>query len=68
MSDEDPVYEEAKAHIIKIQRASISNIQRTFYVGYNRAARIMERLESEKVVSEFKYDGTREVIVKPDNA
>jgi protein-arginine kinase activator protein McsA len=68
MEEKDKLHEDAKAHIIRIQRASISNIQRKFMIGYNRAAWIMEHLENEGVVSEFKYDGTRTVLVKPNNS
>ena len=62
----DDLYEEARARVIESRRASISHIQRYLKIGYNRAARIMEYLEIEGVVSEFKNDGTREVLVMPD--
>ena len=65
MVEKDEFYEDAKAHVIETRRVSISNIQRKFMLGYNRAARIIEHLENEGVVSEFKHDGSRDVLMMP---
>lgn len=59
----DDLYKDAKARVIETRRASISHIQRHLKIGYNRSARIMEDLEKEGVVSNFKSNGTREVLV-----
>ena len=64
----DDLYEEAKARVIDTRRASISHIQRHLKIGYNRAALIMEHLQIEGVVSDFKNDGSREVIALPDKS
>jgi len=63
MSDE--LHEEAKIHVIETQRASISSLQRKFKIGYNRACRIMEDLEKERVVSAIDMHGARRVVAKP---
>ena len=64
----DDLYEEAKARVIDTRRASISHIQRHLKIGYNRAARIMDHLEIEGVVSGFKSPGRREVIALPNKS
>lgn len=59
----DFLYDEAAEFVIETQRASISSIQRKFRIGYNRAARIVEQLELNDVVSEPGHNGAREVLV-----
>ena len=59
----DSLYSEAAEFVIETQRASISSIQRKFRIGYNRAARIVEQLELNDVVSEPSNNGAREVLV-----
>lgn len=54
-------YKKAVDIVVKNQRASVSFIQRQLVIGYNQAARIMETMEIEGVVSKFKADGTRDV-------
>jgi hypothetical protein len=62
MGDEDPLYEEAKAIVLKTQRASISGIQRQLRIGYNRAARLLESMESAGLISAMQSDGARKVL------
>jgi S-DNA-T family DNA segregation ATPase FtsK/SpoIIIE len=62
---DDPLYAEAKATVIERQRASIATVQRVLKIGYNRAARLIEAMEKEGVVSPPAYNGDRKVLVKP---
>jgi len=59
----DELYDEAVAIIAREGRASTSFIQRHLQIGYNRAARIIERMEAEGVVSKADRVGRREVLV-----
>lgn len=47
---DDPMYEEVKEYVIETGRASTSNLQRRFGLGYNRAARMIDNLEKEGIV------------------
>lgn len=58
----DPLVREAIAYVRESGRASISVIQRKFKIGYNRAARLIETLEEEGVVTPINSNGSREVI------
>lgn len=58
----DPLIAEATVHVRVHGRVSISNIQRTFKLGYNRAARIVETLEAAGVVSAPSMSGVRTVL------
>jgi len=60
--EQDPIYGEAKAFVIESRRGSTSSIQRQFKIGYNRAARIIEQLENEGVVSAPNGNGARDVL------
>lgn len=60
--DEDPFYPEAVALVRAKKRASISLVQREFQIGYNRAARLFERMQAEGVVSAEDAEGNRTVI------
>ena len=59
------MYEEAKELVINRQRATISLIQKELKVGYNRAARLIERMEAENVVGPHKDKGPRDVLIHP---
>ena len=59
----DELYDEAVALIAREGKASTSFIQRHLQIGYNRAARIIEQMESEGVVSEANRVGRREVLI-----
>lgn len=52
VSEHDALYDEAEKFVIKSRKASISNIQRQFKIGYNRAATIIEAMEQKGIVSE----------------
>ncbi len=60
----DPLYDEVVALIIDSGRVSISSIQRRFKIGFNRAARLVEDMESAGVVSRPGSNGGREVLVR----
>ena len=61
--DSDPLYDEAVRIVIESQRASISSVQRRLKVGYNRAARLVETMESVGIVSPPEHNGERSVLV-----
>jgi S-DNA-T family DNA segregation ATPase FtsK/SpoIIIE len=60
--EDDPLYDEAVSFVTESRRASISAVQRKFRIGYNRAARIIEAMESAGVISEMQSNGSREVL------
>ena len=62
-SDVDELYDEAVAIVAREGRASTSFIQRCLQIGYNRAARIIEEMEKQGVVSKANATGKREVLV-----
>ena len=59
----DELYDQAVALVARERKASTSFIQRHLQIGYNRAARIIERMESEGVVGKANHVGKREVLV-----
>ena len=63
-SDEgdDELYEEAMKIVLDSRRASISHLQRRLKIGYNRAARLIETMEAQGVVSAMQSNGNREVL------
>lgn len=64
MSEEnDPLYDEAVAFVRESQRASVSAVQRKLKLGYNRAARMIERMEQDGIVTSMNSNGAREVIL-----
>ena len=58
----DGLYDQAVALVCRERKASTSFVQRHLQIGYNRAARIIERMESEGVVSQANHVGKREVL------
>jgi len=60
--EQDPLYDEAVRIVTETRRASISLVQRRLRIGYNRAARMMEEMETAGVVSSMDNGGTREVL------
>jgi S-DNA-T family DNA segregation ATPase FtsK/SpoIIIE len=60
--EQDEVYEQAKDLVLSSGQASASLIQRRLRVGYPRAARMIERMETEGIVSAAGRDGRREVL------
>ncbi|WP_371930714.1 DNA translocase FtsK [Alishewanella sp. SMS8] len=65
--ESDPLYDQAVAFVIESRRASVSGVQRKFRIGYNRAARLVEQMESSGVVSAPGHNGNREVVVPAPN-
>lgn len=63
--ESDPLYDEAVRFVTESRRASISSVQRKLKVGYNRAARMIEEMESAGVVSPPETNGSREVLAPP---
>ncbi|MCL1037915.1 DNA translocase FtsK 4TM domain-containing protein [Shewanella submarina] len=61
----DALYDEAVAFVTETRRGSISSVQRKFKIGYNRAARIIEQMEMQGVVSSQGHNGNREVLAPP---
>ncbi|MYD96923.1 MAG: cell division protein FtsK [Gammaproteobacteria bacterium] len=59
----EPLYDEAVAFVIESRRPSISAVQRKLRIGYNRAARLIETMEENGVVSAMNSNGSREVLV-----
>ena len=63
--DIDALYDEAVAIVTQTRKASISYVQRRLKIGYNRAARMIEEMESAGVVSAMQSNGSREVLAPP---
>ena len=63
----DHLYDKAVSIVCREKKASTSFIQRHLQIGYNRAARIIEKMESEGIVSPANHVGRREVLVGKDN-
>lgn len=61
-NEHDPLYADAKRLVSEHRRPSISLVQRHLRIGYNRAARLIEQMERDGLVSALKADGTREVL------
>ncbi|MEC5318593.1 DNA translocase FtsK 4TM domain-containing protein [Brenneria populi subsp. brevivirga] len=61
----DPLFDQAVAFVVDKRRASISGVQRQFRIGYNRAARIVEQMEAQGIVSSPGHNGNREVLAPP---
>ncbi|WP_416192679.1 DNA translocase FtsK [Neisseria sp. CCUG12390] len=61
-SDQDPMYDEAVAYVVKTRKASISGVQRQLRIGYNRAARLVEQMEADGIVSSAESNGNRTVL------
>ena len=60
--ESDPLYDEAVAIVTESRRASISGVQRRLKIGYNRAARLIEEMERQGIVSPMQSNGNREVL------
>ncbi|MFA5521460.1 MAG: DNA translocase FtsK 4TM domain-containing protein [Castellaniella sp.] len=67
-AEADPLYDQAVQIVLKNRRASISSVQRHLRIGYNRAARLLDQMESAGVVSAMQSNGNREILVPAGNA
>jgi S-DNA-T family DNA segregation ATPase FtsK/SpoIIIE len=63
-AEADPLYDEAVAFVVRTRRASISSVQRQLRIGYNRAARLVEQMETAGLVSAMSINGSREVLAQ----
>ncbi|PQV52772.1 DNA translocase FtsK [Paraburkholderia sp. BL21I4N1] len=61
-AEADPLYDEAVSFVVRTRRASISSVQRQLRIGYNRAARLVEQMETAGLVSAMGINGSREVL------
>lgn len=61
----DALFDQAVQFVVEKRKASISGVQRQFRIGYNRAARIIEQMEAQGIVSEPGHNGNREVLAPP---
>ena len=64
--DVDPLYDQAVSIVVEEKRASTSYVQRRLGIGYNRAANLLERMESDGIVSKPNAAGKREILVKSE--
>jgi S-DNA-T family DNA segregation ATPase FtsK/SpoIIIE len=65
---DNALYDKAVRIVTESRRASISGVQRHLRIGYNRAARLIEQMEQEGVVSAPQHNGNREVLAPPPPA
>ncbi|MDN5871781.1 MAG: DNA translocase FtsK 4TM domain-containing protein, partial [Nitrococcus sp.] len=63
--ESDPLYDQAVRIVTETRRASISGVQRRLKIGYNRAARLVEEMESAGVVGPLQPNGAREILAPP---
>jgi S-DNA-T family DNA segregation ATPase FtsK/SpoIIIE len=63
--EQDPLYDEAVGIVIRERKPSISYVQRRLKIGYNRAARLVEAMESAGLVGPLQSNGAREVLAPP---
>jgi len=61
-AEADPMYDQAVEVVLKNRRASISLVQRHLRIGYNRAARLLEQMETAGIVSTMQSNGNREIL------
>lgn len=61
----DPLFDQVVEYIVESRRGSVSGVQRRFKIGYNRAARIVDQLEAQGIVSAPGHNGNREVLAPP---
>ncbi len=65
MSELDELFDEVADFVINTGTTSVSSLQRRFRIGFNRAARIMEQLEEQGIVSSAQNGGKREILGRP---
>ena len=64
----DELYDRAVGIVLRDRKASTSYIQRKLQIGYNRAARIIERMEEEGIVGQANHAGKREILLNGPSA
>ena len=64
-AEQDPLYDEAVKIVVESRKASISGVQRRLKIGYNRAARLVEAMETAGLVGPLQSNGSREVLAPP---
>jgi DNA segregation ATPase FtsK/SpoIIIE, S-DNA-T family len=64
-AEQDPLYDEAVRIVVESRKASISGVQRRLKIGYNRAARMIESMESAGLLGPLQSNGMREVLAPP---
>jgi S-DNA-T family DNA segregation ATPase FtsK/SpoIIIE len=62
-AEQDPLYDQAVQVVMDTRKASISGVQRRLKIGYNRAARMVESMESAGLVGPLQANGAREILV-----
>ena len=62
-SDRDALYDQCVSFVLETRKASTSSLQRKFSLGYNRAARIIDQMEENGIVSAMGANGKREILV-----
>ncbi|MFC7393597.1 DNA translocase FtsK [Scopulibacillus cellulosilyticus] len=67
MDEEDDLFEEAAYFVIDQGQASVSSLQRKFRIGYNRAARLVDQLESLGIISEANGSKPRQVLMAKES-
>ncbi|OSI14715.1 DNA translocase FtsK [Neisseria dumasiana] len=60
----DPMYDDAVACVLKTRKATISSVQRHLRIGYNRAARLIDQMEADGIVSAPETNGNRTVLAQ----
>ena len=65
--ESDPLYDQAVQIVLETRKASISGVQRRLKIGYNRAARLVEQMETAGLVGPLQSNGSREILV-PESA
>ena len=63
--EQDPLYDEAVKIVTSERKPSISYVQRRLKIGYNRAARMLEAMETAGIVGPLQSNGGREVLAPP---
>jgi len=66
MEDKDFLFDDVVKFVTETRKANISHLQRKFRIGYNRAARLVEQLTIDGVISEPSINGTRDVLTDPN--
>jgi S-DNA-T family DNA segregation ATPase FtsK/SpoIIIE len=65
LDEDDPVYDEALALVARMEEVSVSKLQREMRLGYNKAAKIIERMEREGIVGPANGVKPRQVLIRP---